>query len=98
VPQGSARRRGAADDQLHGGDADLSGEGDIGGTWYWLRSPEEEKRVAMALFTRYCIRYHGPDGRGNWDISGFPIPPTASGKVRARMRRLRESSLKAEAP
>jgi mono/diheme cytochrome c family protein len=50
----------------------LSGDGDIGGTWYWLRSPEEEKRVAMALFTRYCIRCHGPDGRGNWDIPGIP--------------------------
>jgi hypothetical protein len=45
---------------------------DIGGTWYWLRSPDEEKRVVMGLFNRYCIRCHGPDGRGNWDIPGIP--------------------------
>jgi hypothetical protein len=48
------------------------GEGDVGGTWYWLRSPEEEKRVVMALFNRYCIRCHGVDGRGVWDIPGIP--------------------------
>ena len=45
---------------------------DIGGTWYWLRSPEEEKRVVMGLFNRYCIRCHGVDGRGVWDIPGIP--------------------------
>jgi mono/diheme cytochrome c family protein len=49
-----------------------SGDGEMGGTWYWLRSPEEEKRVTMALFNRYCIRCHGPDGRGVWDIPGIP--------------------------
>jgi mono/diheme cytochrome c family protein len=48
------------------------GDGDVGGTWYWLRSPEEEKRVTMALFNRYCIRCHGIDGRGVWDIPGIP--------------------------
>jgi mono/diheme cytochrome c family protein len=45
---------------------------DLGGTWYWLRSPDEEKRVAMGLFNRYCIRCHGADGRGSWDIPGIP--------------------------
>jgi hypothetical protein len=45
---------------------------DIGGTWVWLRSPDEEKRVVMGLFNRYCIRCHGADGRGNWDIPGVP--------------------------
>jgi hypothetical protein len=45
---------------------------DVGGTWYWLRSPEEEKRVVMGLFNRYCIRCHGVDGRGVWDIPGVP--------------------------
>jgi hypothetical protein len=45
---------------------------DIGGTWYWLRSPDEEKRVVMGLFNRYCIRCHGADGRGIWDIPGVP--------------------------
>src|SRR6516162_3712210 len=33
-----------------------------GGTWYWLRSPEQEKTVVMGLFNRYCIRCHGVDG------------------------------------
>jgi Cytochrome C oxidase, cbb3-type, subunit III len=42
------------------------------GTWYWLRSPDEEKRVAAGLFNRYCIRCHGVDGRGVWDIPGVP--------------------------
>jgi hypothetical protein len=45
---------------------------DIGGTWYWLRSPEEEKRVTAGLYNRYCIRCHGVDGRGVWDIPGVP--------------------------
>src|SRR5947209_3311176 len=36
---------------------------DIGGTWYWLRSPEQERRVVMGLYNRYCIRCHGVDGR-----------------------------------
>jgi len=45
---------------------------DIGGTWIWLRSPDEEKRVVSALFNRYCIRCHGVDGRGVWDIPGIP--------------------------
>jgi mono/diheme cytochrome c family protein len=45
---------------------------DIGGTWYWLRSPEEEKRVTAGLFNKYCIRCHGVDGRGIWDIPGVP--------------------------
>lgn len=43
-----------------------------GGTWYWTRSPEEEKMVAASLFNRYCIRCHGVDGRGVWDIPGIP--------------------------
>ena len=45
---------------------------EIGGTWYWLRSPEEEKRVVAGLYNRYCIRCHGVDGRGVWDIPGVP--------------------------
>jgi cytochrome c oxidase cbb3-type subunit 3 len=47
-------------------------DGEIDGTWYWLRSPEQEKQVAMGLFNRYCIRCHGVDGRGVWDIPGIP--------------------------
>jgi hypothetical protein len=45
---------------------------EVGGRWYWLRSPEEEKRVIMGLFNRYCIRCHGIDGRGVWDIPDVP--------------------------
>jgi hypothetical protein len=48
----------------------LSGE--PGGTWYWMRSPEEERRVISGLYNRYCIRCHGVDGRGVWDIPDVP--------------------------
>jgi hypothetical protein len=43
-----------------------------GGYWMWVRSPEQEKVVVMSLFNRYCIRCHGVDGRGVWDIPGIP--------------------------
>ncbi len=43
-----------------------------GGAWYWMRSPEQEKMVVMNLYNRYCIRCHGVDGRGVWDIPGVP--------------------------
>jgi hypothetical protein len=43
-----------------------------GGAWYWMRSPEQEKTVVMSLYNRYCIRCHGVDGRGVWDIPGIP--------------------------
>ena len=46
--------------------------GEPGGTWYWVRSPEEERRVLIGLYNRYCIRCHGVDGRGVWDIPGVP--------------------------
>jgi mono/diheme cytochrome c family protein len=45
---------------------------EVGGTWYWLRSPDEEKRVVSSLFNRYCIRCHGVDGRGVWDMPDIP--------------------------
>ena len=45
---------------------------DVGGTWYWVRSPDEEQRVAAGIYNRYCIRCHGVDGRGVWDIPGVP--------------------------
>jgi hypothetical protein len=43
-----------------------------GGSWFWMRSPEEEKRFIANLYTRYCIRCHGVDGRGVWDIPCVP--------------------------
>jgi hypothetical protein len=45
---------------------------DFGGSWYWMRSPEQERRVVMGLYNRYCIRCHGVDGRGVWDIPDVP--------------------------
>jgi hypothetical protein len=45
---------------------------DTGGAWYWMRSPEQEKRVVMSIFNRYCVRCHGVDGRGVWDIPDVP--------------------------
>jgi hypothetical protein len=44
----------------------------LGSTWYWMRSQEDEKRHVMALYNRYCIRCHGVDGRGVWDIPDVP--------------------------
>jgi mono/diheme cytochrome c family protein len=57
--------------------AHMTGPGDIvnadtGGSWSWMRSPEQERRVVMSLFNRYCIRCHGVDGRGVWDIPDVP--------------------------
>jgi hypothetical protein len=50
-----------------------SEHGDQGsGTWYWMRSPEQEKRVIIGHYNRYCIRCHGVDGRGVWDIPDVP--------------------------
>jgi mono/diheme cytochrome c family protein len=59
------------------GPSHATGPGDImnadtGGTWYWVRSPEQERRVVMNLYNRYCIRCHGVDGRGVWDIPDVP--------------------------
>src|SRR5262249_20868138 len=48
------------------------GEADVGGTWLWQRSPEEERRVVAGLYNRYCLRCHGVDGRGVWDMPGVP--------------------------
>lgn len=42
------------------------------GTYYWVRTPEQEKRVVMNLYNRYCVRCHGVDGRGVWDIPDVP--------------------------
>jgi mono/diheme cytochrome c family protein len=42
------------------------------GHWYWVRSPDQEQRVVMALYHRYCVRCHGIDGRGVWDIPDVP--------------------------
>ena len=46
----------------------LVGEGE----WYWIRSPALEQQIVAGLYARYCIRCHGVDGRGIWDIPGVP--------------------------
>ena len=46
--------------------------GDWAGAWYWLRSPEQERRVVASLYNLYCRRCHGVDGRGVWDIPDVP--------------------------
>jgi hypothetical protein len=58
--------------QTYAGCGDEPPSFEVGGSWYWLRSPEQEKRVVIALFNRYCIRCHGVDGRGVWDIPDVP--------------------------
>src|SRR5262245_16023257 len=46
--------------------------GEPGGVWHWVRSPDEERRVIIGLYNRYCTRCHGVDGRGVWDIPDVP--------------------------
>jgi mono/diheme cytochrome c family protein len=45
---------------------------DTGGTWAWVRSTDQEKRAVMGLYNYYCIRCHGVDGRGVWDMPRIP--------------------------
>ena len=47
-------------------------ESGVGGEWHWLRSPEQEQRVVIGQYNRYCVRCHGVDGRGVWDIPDVP--------------------------
>jgi len=42
------------------------------GSWVWTRSAEQERRTSASLYNRYCIRCHGVDGRGVWDIPDVP--------------------------
>jgi hypothetical protein len=44
----------------------------VGGSWFWMRTPDDEKRAVISLYTRYCLRCHAVDGRGVWDIPGVP--------------------------
>lgn len=42
------------------------------GTWQWVREPEQEKRVMSGIYNRYCLRCHGVDGRGVYDVPDIP--------------------------
>jgi mono/diheme cytochrome c family protein len=53
-------------------DAPVCGDAGWAGEWYWMRSPDQERRVVMARYNRYCVRCHGIDGRGVWDIPDVP--------------------------
>jgi mono/diheme cytochrome c family protein len=46
--------------------------GDPGGTWILLQSPEQARRHVAGLYNRFCVRCHGIDGRGVWDIPDVP--------------------------
>jgi hypothetical protein len=45
---------------------------ELGGSWFWMRSPEQERVAIASRYNRYCIRCHGVDGRGVWDMPGVP--------------------------
>lgn len=44
----------------------------IGQQWLWDRSPDLEHVVVASLYNRYCIRCHGVDGRGTWNMPRLP--------------------------
>jgi len=69
-PDGSGSHAGRRGCRKCGPDGGL--DSDVGGSWFWMRSPEQERVVVAGLFNRYCIRCHGIDGRGVWDIPGVP--------------------------
>jgi mono/diheme cytochrome c family protein len=37
-----------------------------------MGSTDQQQRVVMSLYNRYCVRCHGIDGRGVWDIPDVP--------------------------
>jgi hypothetical protein len=71
----AGRRKKGKHKFFQGGDAwypPCCGPGEVGGSWFWMRSPEQERVAMSSLFNRYCIRCHAVDGRGVWDIPGVP--------------------------
>ncbi len=46
--------------------------GEWAGTWYWLRSPEQEQTMMSELYNLHCLRCHADNGRGVWDIPNVP--------------------------
>lgn len=44
----------------------------VGSRWQWLASRSEQHRAVAGLYNRYCVRCHGIDGRGVWDMPDVP--------------------------
>jgi cytochrome c553 len=44
----------------------------VGQDWLWDRSPDLEQVVVASLYNRYCMRCHGSDGRGTWNMPRLP--------------------------
>lgn len=42
------------------------------GSWYWLRDETEERRRTIQIYNTQCVRCHGVQGRGVWDIPDIP--------------------------
>lgn len=42
------------------------------GSWVWVRDPEEERRRAIRIYNVQCVRCHGVQGKGVWDIPDVP--------------------------
>lgn len=48
-------------------------EGDASeGTWEWVRDPLQERRRTVRIYNLHCVRCHGVNGRGVWDIPDVP--------------------------
>ncbi len=46
--------------------------GEWAGSWYWLRSPEQEQTMMFDIYRKQCARCHDESGRGVWDIPNVP--------------------------
>lgn len=42
------------------------------GSWHWLRDETEERRRTIQIYNTQCVRCHGVQGRGVWDIPDVP--------------------------
>jgi mono/diheme cytochrome c family protein len=42
------------------------------GSWNWIRDEVEERRRAIRIYNVQCVRCHGVQGKGVWDIPDVP--------------------------
>ena len=42
------------------------------GAWHWHRDPLQERRRTIRIYNLHCVRCHGVNGRGVWDIPDVP--------------------------